>query len=170
MISDKIDDGFSEEEAVASLDDVSEIANELLAELPLATLIQSRVKQSHEKSSHKTLWIILAICGFPIWLPLMLSIVAVIFSIFVCIWAVVTSFISVEIVLAISGVMSIVAGATMAFGQNLTGFVLISMGLIAIGLFILLILPLVWLAKKTLSLTLMLFKKIKRLFISKKGV
>lgn len=171
MISDKIDDGFSEEEAVASLDDVSEIAAALLAELPLATLIQSKVKQSHENSSNKTLWVILAICGFPIWLPLAISFLAVILSVYISVWAVVISLFAAELALIISGVSAVVLGGWNIFrGQAVSGFALMSMGIAAIGLFILSVKPLLWLSKQFIDLSAAFLKKIKRLFISKEGV
>lgn len=171
MISDKIDDGFSEEEAVASFDDVSEIAAALFAELPLVTLIQSKVKQSHEKSSNKTLWIVLAICGFPIWLPLAIAFAAVIFSVYITVWAVVISLFAVELALSLSGMAMLVFGGwNIVTGKIAIGFALLSMGLAAIGLFILSVKPLQWLCKQLIGLTAAFLKKTKRLFISKKGV
>lgn len=171
MISDKIDEGLSEEDAVASCGDVSEIAAELLAELPLATLIQSKVKQSHEKSANKTLWIILAICGFPLWLPLAISFAAIIFSVYITVWAVVISLFAVELALVVSGIAAVVFGVwNITVGQNGAGFGLIAMGIAIIGLFILSIKPLHWLSKQFIELTSSFLKKIKRLFISKEGV
>lgn len=171
ILSDRIDEGLSEEEAVASLDDVSKIAADLLAELPLTALIQSRIKQSHEKSSNKTLWITLAICGIPFWMPLAIAFAAAVFSVYVAVWAVVISLLAVELALFVSGiVMLIIGGWNIVTGKTLIGFAMLSVGLAAIGLFILSVKPLQWLCKRFIGLTSAFLKKTKRLFISKEGV
>ena len=78
-IDDRIEDGLSEEEAVSSLGKMEEVIEGIRSNLPLAVLIGKRVKESHNKADNKTLWMVLAVCGFPLWLPLAIAFAAVMF-------------------------------------------------------------------------------------------
>lgn len=82
-IEDRVEDGMTEAEAVASLGPVEEIVNQIKGELPLKTIVK-------EKTGGMNLpaWaIVLIILGLPIWI----SVAAVIISLYISIWAVVFS-------------------------------------------------------------------------------
>ena len=64
MIDDRIEDGMTEEEAVASLEDVSVIAERILMDTPITTLVKTKVKP---KKGWTATAIVLAIIGSPIW-------------------------------------------------------------------------------------------------------
>ena len=69
MISDRIESGMNEESAVAQMESIDSIINNYKAEKPVAKLIMDKVQKSHEEAKGKgkgTLWIVLAIIGFPI--------------------------------------------------------------------------------------------------------
>ena len=83
MIDDRIDEGMTEEEAVADLGRVDEIAAKLLAENQ--TLVE-RVKDKLIPKRRLAIWeIILLILGFPIWGSLLLAAVAILFSMLVAV-------------------------------------------------------------------------------------
>ena len=83
MIDDRIDEGMTEEEAVADLGRVDEIAAKLLAENQ--TLVE-RVKDKLMPKRRLAIWeIILLILGFPIWGSLLLAAVAILFSMLVAV-------------------------------------------------------------------------------------
>ncbi|NMC56598.1 MAG: hypothetical protein GYA50_05195, partial [Eubacteriaceae bacterium] len=87
-IDDRMEDGMSEEEAVSRLGDIDTIAKEIRADLPITTLIGKKVKQSRDKASNKTLWIVLAICGIPFWLPIAAAFAVTVLAVYFSIWAV----------------------------------------------------------------------------------
>lgn len=109
LISDMCEDGLSETEATARLGDPSAVAEELLAALPLGTLVKTRI-QSESKPS--ALIIVLLVLGFPVWFPLLVSIGAVILSLLITLWALAVSFGAVVLSLGVSAVAVPLALAT----------------------------------------------------------
>lgn len=85
MIDDRIEDGLTEEEAVSDIGDISEIADQIMEDIPLSKIVKARIKPKKKLSG---LAITLIICGFPLWLPLLISAFAVLISLYVCLWAV----------------------------------------------------------------------------------
>ena len=86
MIDDRIDEGMTEEEAVADMGHVDEIAAKLLAENQ--TLVE-RVKDKFIPKRRLATWeIILLVLGFPIWGSLLLAAVAILFSMVVAVAAI----------------------------------------------------------------------------------
>lgn len=153
-LADRMEDGMSEEEAVASLGSVEHIAAELLGELPLSTMISNRVKQSHQKSKHKALWIFLAICGSPIWFFLLMMILATIVSVYVSVWSVIFSLLAIQVSLVVVGVVGIVAGVATVFSESVAlGMMKIGIGVGSLGFVIATTLPLLWLIKQFILLT-----------------
>ena len=95
MIDDRVEEGLTEEEAVAEIGPVEEIVNQIMAEIPLTAIVRERVKP---KRALRVWEIILLVLGSPIWLSLLiaafavgLSLYIVLWSLVVCLWAVVVS-------------------------------------------------------------------------------
>ena len=95
MIDDRVEEGLTEEEAVAEIGPVEEIVNQIMAEIPLTAIVRERVKP---KRALRAWEIILLVLGSPIWLSLLiaafavgLSLYIVLWSLVVCLWAVVVS-------------------------------------------------------------------------------
>ena len=133
LISDMMEEGISEHEAVARLGDPAAVAAELLAELPLGTLVKTRVKPKGGWSAGAVALIVL---GSPLWLPLLIAFAAVIFSLVVTVFALIVSFGAVVIALGASAI-GIVAGTLTGQMSNpplLTlGVVLTAAGLCLLG-------------------------------------
>ena len=90
MISDRIEEGLTEEEAVAAIGSVDEIAEQIIADIPLATIVKEKIKKSPKRC--KTWWEITLLCvGSPIWLSLLISAFAVVISVYASAWSVLIS-------------------------------------------------------------------------------
>ncbi len=86
IIDDRIEEGLSEDEAVAATGSVEEIAAQVVAETPLVKIVKEKIKP---KKKRKALEIVLISVGSPVWVPILISLLAVFFLIYVCLWAVV---------------------------------------------------------------------------------
>jgi len=167
-IDDKMESGYTEEEAVATLD-IDKIVSELLVDTPLASLIQKRIKASYKKSGNKTLWIVLAICGFPFWFPICAAIAAVAVAVFVIFWALAFSFLVMAAAFLLAGLAGTFYGIYICFAVGPVPGLFITGSCIALfGLGIVSIRPLFWLFKKFAKAIPAFFRKIKRLFVPKK--
>jgi len=156
------------EEAVSSLGKMEEVIEGIRSNLPLAVLIGKRVKESHNKADNKTLWMVLAVCGFPLWLPLAIAFAAVILAVYVSLWAVIISLYAVVFSFGLAAVGGFIAGIIRCFLSGFwQGVALVGVALCFAGLFMITVKPMFWLTKKIICLTSALIKKIKKLFITK---
>lgn len=105
IIDDKIEDGILEENAVKQVGNVDYIASLIASDIPLTKIVKNNVKR---KNSFRTWEIVLLVLGSPIWLSLLISLFAVVFSVYVSLWA---------------GVISLWAGSLSAFIVSLYGIV-----------------------------------------------
>ena len=112
MIDDRLEDGAAEEEAVASLGTPEEVAAQVLAEVPMSALIRERVRPKKDRDTGKTVLIVL---GFPIWFSLLAAVLAVGFSLYLCLWVLVVSLWIVALSLAASALGCLIGGAVILF-------------------------------------------------------
>lgn len=167
MIDDRVEDGMNEEDAVAALGSIEEIAEQILYDLPLGVLVKSKIKNKKEKNGNPALIILLAILGFPIWFPLMITVLAVIFSIYIIIWSLILAVFAVVAAVGVSGFVMLPT-ACFLFSENLiAAFGLLGAGLLLIGFAILLYFPAKYAAKGLIWLTGAILRGIKSLFIGK---
>ena len=165
MIDDRIEEGLTEEEAVSGLGTAEEIADQILAEIPLTRLVRERIKP---KRSLRAWEIVLLVLGFPVWFPILISLAAVAFSIYVVIWSVLISLYAVDLALAVSAVGGIaLAVRALIQGQTAQAAAFIGGSLLCAGLTILLFLGCVKATKGAVILTKKIGKWIKSLFIRK---
>lgn len=80
-IADRMEDGMSEEEAVAAMGTPGEVAEATLDDLPAVPRAIARTR----RRSTALLWV-LTVVGSPVWVPLLIAFVAVALSVYVCIW------------------------------------------------------------------------------------
>ena len=106
-IADRMEDGMSEEEAVASMESPEEAANAILLEQPLPTLVKVRVKERRRLSA---LEILLLVLGFPLWLPLLLTALVLVFTFILLAWVLVLVPASVCLALGVSAIAVLFAG------------------------------------------------------------
>ncbi len=107
-IDDRMEDGMSEEEAVAAMESPESAANAILLEQPLSTLVKARVRDRRKKSA---LEILLLALGFPLWLPLLLTALALAFTFILLAWVLVLVPAAVCLALWISAIALLFGGA-----------------------------------------------------------
>lgn len=88
LIDDKIEEGVKEEDAIKSIGSIDEIINQIIDEMSLSKIAKDKIKQKRKLSG---LEIALIIVGSPIWLSLLLSLIAVLFSLYIIGWSIVIS-------------------------------------------------------------------------------
>ena len=169
MIDDLIEEGYSEEDAVAGIGEVVEdIANEMLADIPITKLIKERVKP---KKRLKWWELTLIIVGFPLWFSLLAALVAVVIAVFASLWAVVISLWSVFASFAGCALGGFVLGAA-SIGSNevLAGIASIGLGVASAGLAIFAFYGCKAVTKGMAWLTKKMLLGIKKAFIKKETV
>lgn len=88
MIEDRIEEGFSEEDAVSEIGSAENIIAQIIADTPLSKIAKERIKQTRKL---KVFEIILLVLGSPIWLSLIISAAAVLLSVYISLWAIIIS-------------------------------------------------------------------------------
>jgi len=88
MIDDRIEDGLPEEDAVKDVGEISEIAEQIISEIPLTTLAKERIKPKRRIKDWET---VLLVLGSPIWLSLIIAVFAVTVSVYAVLWSVIVS-------------------------------------------------------------------------------
>lgn len=168
MINDRMEDGLSEEEAVAEVGSPAEAAAHILEEIPLGKIIKARVSPKKKLP----LWVvILLIVGSPIWLSLLVSAVSVVVSLYASLWAVVGSLWGVFASLAVSGTACVMAFPVMAMQDYFySGLASFGAGLFVLGLAIFAFFGCHYATKGTVFLTKKLVLLIKCAFVRKEAV
>ena len=138
MIDDRTEDGLSEEEAVAAMGSVDDIAAQILMDTPLPTLVKARMKTAR---SLRVWEIILLVLGSPVWLPLLLAAGIIVLSLYLVLWAVIASLYAADLGIAV-GALGGIAGFPLflSTGVPTQAALFLSAGLICAGLAILLFL------------------------------
>ncbi len=88
MIDDRMEEGLSEEEAIAKLGSVDTIASQIIADIPLSKIAKEKLKS---KRRIKAWEIVLLVLGSPIWLSLLIVALAVVLSLYVILWSLIAS-------------------------------------------------------------------------------
>lgn len=159
MIEDRMEDGLSEEEAVAAVGDVERIAAEIAAEL---TPEEAPKPPKPAPREWKTWVIVLLIVGSPVWFSLAVAAGSVALSLYVSVWAVIISLWAVFGALVACGVCGIACGIGFAFGGYIfPGLAVVAAALVCAGLSILAFFGCKAITDLTVTLT-------KRLFMRKK--
>ena len=112
MIDDRIEEGFSEQEAVSDIGSIDDIATQIIADIPLLSIVKDNIKK--KKSGLGAGTVVLLALGSPIWLSLVIAAFSVILALYVSLWSVIISLWSVFASLAacsLGGILSTVAFA-----------------------------------------------------------
>ena len=166
LIDDMTDNGMTEEEAIAKFGDINDIAAQILTETPLPPIVKTKPKSG---GSHTALIIVLAVLASPIWLPIIISLLAVVFSVLAVLWSVVIAFIAVCIALIISG-LALCFAAIVLFGlAPLASTLMIGVGFVSIGVGILLCFGTFYMGKGVAKLCVLAARGIKSLFARKEA-
>ena len=132
MIDDRMEEGVSEEEAVAAVGTVEEIVAQTVADIPLAKLAKERIKPKRRLRAGE---ILLLVLGSPLWIALGIAAAAVIASLYIVLWAVVVSLWAVFGSLAGCAVGGLLAGGVFTTGaHDASAVAMLASGLICSGL------------------------------------
>ena len=162
-ISDRMEDGKTEEEAIADIGSVDDVVKEIAKKTPMTTLVKEKIRPKRKLSG----WEILVLAlGFPLWFPLLLTFFILVLVGILLIWIGVIVSYSVEIALVGSFFTGIAAStASMLAGEpNILYFGII---LSSLGLAIFLGFGCVGIVKATAKLSKNIILGIKSWFIKK---
>ena len=135
-IEDRVEEGLSEEEAVAEVGSPDEIAAQIIADLPPAPVEAPSRKQRRKLSSGE---ILLLVLGSPLWLSLLIAAAAVVISLYASLWAVVISLWAAFVSVVAGAFAGVVGGAFLTFANASSSIFMIGAGIFCIGAAILLL-------------------------------
>ena len=165
MLEDRIEEGFSEEEAVMAAGPVDDIVKQTVSDIPLAKIAKERIRP---KRRLKVWEIVLLALGSPIWLSLGLAAASVVLSLYIALWSVIAAMWSVFGALAISALCSLPACIIFVSGGNgMSGLAVLSAGIVCAGLSVMMFFGCRETTKGVLILTKKIAAWIKRCFIKK---
>ncbi|MCI8776894.1 MAG: DUF1700 domain-containing protein [Oscillospiraceae bacterium] len=165
MIDDRMEEGLSQEEAVAEIGSVKDIVSQIMSEIPLSRIVKEKVKP---KRALRAWEIVLLALGSPIWISLLIAALAIVFSVYVVLWSVIICLWAAGLGIAggsLGGILSAVIFTIQ--GNFLQGAAVLGATLVCAGIFIL------WffICQQTLKGILLLTKKLalgfKYLFVGK---
>ena len=165
MIEDRMEDGLSEEEAVASMESVETIVNQIFMETPLPKLVKASVKP---KRSFRAWEIVLLILGFPLWFPLLIAAFAVILSFYIVLWSLILVLYAIVFALGATAISCILYGMAMPLsGLYAQAALTFGIGLVSAGLAILLFFAFNQVTKGLVHLSKIILRGIKSLFVKR---
>ncbi len=168
MIDDRIEEGVTETEAITALGPVENLIAQIREEIISTTPFGRLIKEKLTPSRRLRVWeIVLLVLGSPIWLSLLLTVFALVLTVYAVLWALVLTVYAVDLALAAGGV----AGIFSLFLIPSKGFApcaaTCGLGLFGAGLAILLFYPSNFLAKGMIKVSKRIFLFIKARFVKK---
>ena len=150
VIDDRMEDGITEDAAVAELECIEAAAERIIAEAHS----QGQLKRKH------SFWeIVLIVLGFPLWFPLLLTVAIVVFIMYALIWILIGSLFVVCLSLVVGGASAIFA---LFFSGNYpVAFACLGTGLVCVGLSIALFVPSVFFARAYAKATPIMWNRLK---------
>lgn len=165
MIDDRVEDGMDEQEAVASLGDIDEIATQIINETPIVPKTIAKAK-----TGSRTLNIVLLIVFSPIWLPLAFALIATVFAIYFAVWAVIFSLWMTVLAIALSGALALIAAFVLVpMGFPLPALLSAGMGFACIGISLFCVFGVLAASKGLFNLTKIFGRKVRALFVKEGG-
>ena len=132
LLDDRMEEGLSEEEAVAAAGPVEQIVQQIIAETSLTKIVKEKMRPKRRLQAWE---IALLALGSPVWLSLGLVVLAVVLSLYVVVWSLDVSLWAVFAALG-AGAAGGVLG--LALGSGAARLAMLAAGMILAGLAILL--------------------------------
>lgn len=108
MIDDRMEDGMTEEEAVATMDTPDEAVDQILEDTPLSKIVKQKIKPTHRLRAWE---IVLIVLGSPVWVPLLLTAGILVLSMLVVVFSLLITFYAVVISAAVAELRSFSCGS-----------------------------------------------------------
>ena len=168
-ISDRMEEGLTEDQAVAAIGTPDEIANQILMDTPLPKLVKAKAK-SKPKKSFKVWEIVLLVLGFPIWFPLILTAGILALTLVIVLAVLAIAFFIVVAAFGFAGIVTLIASIVAIFTGGGSAIVFqIGVSLIAMGIAMLMFFPAKGLALWMIELVGKFSKWIKGKIINRKS-
>ena len=168
MIDDRLDEGISEEEAVAAVGDFEEILQQILTESPRPPQTVNK-KQKRQKRGLEPWMIVLLVLGSPLWISLVAGILSAVLGIYVSLWSVVIVFYALTVAVAAISIGCLV-GIFFMIGRFAEVIVMIGAAFLCAGIAIVLLLLGNLVAKGMVKLTKLCWQGMRRLFGRKERI
>ncbi len=132
IIDDRLEEGLSEEDAVLQIGSVDEVIRQILSDTPLTKLVKEKISPKRSLGAWE---IILLVLGAPMWIPLLITVFALIFAIYIIIWSLIVTLWSVEVSLIACFVAGLLSSPVFFFrGFEITALFMIGFSLISMAL------------------------------------
>ena len=164
MIDDRIDEGESEESAVAEIGNVDDIVMDIAKDTPLVKLVKEKIKP---KRRIKAWEIVLLAAGFPLWLPLAIVALVLIFVFILLVWVMVIVTYSIEIAFAGSSIAGAITFAAY-FMHGELNWTALGASVMCAGAAFLFVFACIGATKGSVNLSKRIITGIKMLFFKKK--
>ena len=137
MIDDRVEDGMTEEEAVASMDAPDDAVDQILEDTPLSKIVKQKMKPTHRLR----VWeIILLVISSPVWVPLLLTAGILVLSMLIVVLSLLITFYAVVVTVAVAGIAGTLAVIPFLMISNIPAAVfMLGCGFAGVGLTILFI-------------------------------
>lgn len=164
MIDDRIDDGKTEEEAVADIGTVDDVVNDIAKDTPLVKLVKEKVKP---KRSLRAWEIVLIVLGFPLWFPLLLVAFILCLVAYILLWVLVIVSYAVELSLIAGAIGGIVIFFAYLFGGGEVNLMVLGTSIMCAGASVLMFFGCVGATKVSIKLSKAIINGIKSSIIKK---
>ena len=167
LIDDRMEEGLTEEEAIAQTGPIDEIVSQIIAETPLHKLVKASAQTRKPMSTGQ---VVLLAAGSPLWAVLGVAALAVIFALYLVLWALVISLWAIFGSFVVSA-LGCLAGGVYQFiqGEPLRALMCLGAGLFLAGLSIFLFFGCLAATKGMARLSRNIVVWIKSLFIRKEN-
>ncbi len=168
MIDDCMEEGLSEEDAVAKIGSVDEIVSQTIADIPFTKLVKEKIKIKRQLKGWEILLIVLS---FPIWFSLLVGALSIAFSLYGALWSVVISLWAVFGAVIVGGVGGTLGSFILLFTGNAVSWIaILGAGLACIGLAIFFFYACKAVTKGTLWLTQKMLIGVKKCLMKKEKI
>ncbi len=135
MIDDRVEDGLSEEEAVADMGSPEAAVEQILEEMPLTKLVKEKIKPKHELKAWE---VILIVLGSPVWIPLLITAAVLLLTLWIVGFALLISFYAVVLSFVAAGIGGLICAIPLFIANSpYTAVLMLGAALIGIGIAIL---------------------------------
>lgn len=135
MIDDRVEDGLSEEEAVADMGSPEAAVEQILEEMPLTKLVKEKIKPKHELKAWE---VILIVLGSPVWIPLLMTAAVLLLTLWIVAFALLISFYAVVLSFVAAGIGGLICAIPLFIANSpYTAVLMLGAALIGIGIAIL---------------------------------
>ncbi len=135
-IDDRVEEGKTEDEAIADIGSVDSVVNQIIKETSLTKIVKEKYSPKRKMSG---LEILILILGFPLWFPLLITCGVLVLVAYLLLWILVIVTYAVEIGLVSYGVVGIYAAfntmGTADFNVKYIAIALLGFGLACLFIF-----------------------------------